>query len=141
MAQNIVEGVVAETVELVHLALVDGVVAVDIEQIGRHCGNLVHIVAVESNDTHADKVGNILGRSVFRALELELACKAALGFHAAFGGGDHETLVRNILADDIQNHLLETLQHRDHLAIFLEDQAAMQVQTVILAHPWMSKRL
>ena len=73
---DIMQRVVAETVQLVHLPLVDGVFAVNVEEVLHHGRDLVDVVAVKRNDTDPEQIRDIRNLAVFAALERQLAGQA-----------------------------------------------------------------
>ena len=86
---DVVQGEVAEAVDFVDLALVDGVVPVHFEEALHGGSDLVHVVDVEGDDAQADDVGDVRKRAVFGTFELELAGQGILGLDPVLDGG-HE---------------------------------------------------
>ena len=72
-AADIMEGVVAEAVQLVQHPFVHGVIPIDLEQLFYHRRDAVHIVGVEGDDTSTDKVGDVTERGIFRTFECQFA--------------------------------------------------------------------
>ena len=72
-ATDVVEGVVAEAVKLVHLTLIDGVRPVDVEVFLSHGGYAVHILIIVGNDAHAEDIGDVGKRLGFVTLAQEFA--------------------------------------------------------------------
>ena len=87
---DVVEGEVAETVDVVGLALVDGVGPVDLEETLQDGRDLVHVIDVEGNHAEAEDVRDIQDILVFATLEAELAGKGFLFLDAVLQGGDDE---------------------------------------------------
>ena len=69
------ERVVTETVEFVHLTLVDGVGPVYFKQYLSHRSNTVDVFIIECNDTGTEDVGDVQQRGVFVAFPLKFSCQ------------------------------------------------------------------
>ena len=73
---------VAETVDFVGLALVDGVLPVYLEEAFESCGYLVYVVYIERDDPHAEDVGNIKDVAVLVTFQGQFALEGRFGFDA-----------------------------------------------------------
>ena len=115
------QGQVAETVDLVDLALVDGILPIHLEQ-ALHSGS--HLVDVR----------DVRQRLVFAALELQLAGQGILRLDPVLDSGHEQAgLFEGFLEApvDIRGHLAETGQL---LPVFLQDGFAVGVQVSVFRH-------
>ena len=128
------QGEVAEAVDFVDLALIDGVRPVHFEEALHGGSDLVHVVDVEGDDTHPDDVGDVCKRLVFGAFELELARQGVLRLDAVLDGGDEQArLVERRLQPAIHG-IGRFTQTRKLVPIFLQDGFTMGVKVFVGRH-------
>ena len=120
-AAYIVQRAVAEAVDVVHLALVDAVFPVDLEQVADHRRNLVDLVAVERDDAGAQDVGQVHERAVLARLAFELARETVFRLDARLDGIDVDVVRRDAIREDLLHHLEQFLVGRMLLAVFFEN--------------------
>ena len=95
---DVVEGHIAETVYLVDLSLVYGILPVHLEEAFHGRCHLVYIVNVEGDDADAHYIRNIGQGGILGAFQFKFAGKGLLRFHAGFYGGHYEPrLLENLL--------------------------------------------
>ena len=80
-AANVVQRVIAEAIELVHLPLVNGIGPVNVEQRLDNGRDAVDVLIIKGDDTGTKDVGDVGERLVLMSLALQLARKRLLGFH------------------------------------------------------------
>ena len=66
---DIMQRVIAETVELMQFALIHGVIPIDLKELLRHRRNTVHIIRIKSDDTRTEDIRDIAKRIIFGTLE------------------------------------------------------------------------
>ena len=97
------QGQVAETVDLVRLALVHRVLPVDLEKALQHGSHLVHVIHVESDDAQAEDVGDVADVGIFPSLLAQLPLQGRLRLDAVLDGGDDDPRVRQEGAQALRN--------------------------------------
>ena len=115
------ERTVAETVDVVHLALVDAVFPVNIEEAPDQCCNLVHLVAVESYHADAQDVGKVRKARILACLAYELAREAVFGLDACFERVDIDVVRLDAFAEDVLDHLQKFFVGSVLFAVFLDN--------------------
>lgn len=129
-ATDVVQGVVAEAVKLVHLALIDGVFPIDVEVFLSHRGYAIYILVVVGYDAHAEYVGDVAKRLVFMSLAQEFAHERLLGLYARVH------LVEFYL--DVVDRVFEQLHHdmaQQHIlghfvVVFLQQHGVVEVEFI-----------
>ena len=84
---DIMQGEVAETVDLVRFPLVDGVLPVDLEKPFHHGRYLVYVIDIERDDADSHQIRDIVDAFILPSFELELAGQGFLRLHTALHGG------------------------------------------------------
>ena len=117
--------VIAETIQLVQFALVDGVLPVDVEHLLRHRSDTVHIIGIERNDTSAEKVGHIIKQGIFATLQRQFSGEALFRFDARLDSSDIDVVALQRLVQHPGHGLLHLLECRYGLLVLLKQPLAM----------------
>ena len=92
-ATDIMERQITETVDFEHLTLVDGVVPVDFKQFLGQSGDDIDFIAIESDDTGTDNIGDVIQRVVFIAFQFQFTCKALLCLDTCFKSRNEDVIL------------------------------------------------
>ena len=124
--------IVAKTVYLVHLALVDTVRPVDCKNASDEGGNLVHLVAVESNHTDAQDIRQVRERVVLARLTFQFSSKAIFCLDAALYRVDVDLVFFDAFAENPLDDAQQLFEKDSLLAVFLQDKRFLGRQAVVL---------
>ena len=127
---NVMQGIVAEAVKLVHLALVDTVHPVHFKELLGKGRNLVHLVAIEGNDTHAQNIRDVVQALVLFTLAVQLARKTAFFLDSRLYRIDIDVVVLDTLAERVPDNGEHLRKHRTVLPELLQNGVAVGIQTI-----------
>ena len=134
-AADVVQGVVAEAVQVVNLALVGRVGPVYVKHVAHKRGHAVHVVAEEGDDARPHEVGDVCYRLVLVPLAYQLAHEALRCLYPSLYGRYLQVVVAYSLSYAVQHYLLHAVQYRAFVHILVKDELAAQSQfVVILSH-------
>ena len=95
---DVVQRVVAETIEPVQFALVDGIAPVHFENLIDDGGHFIHIVTIERHHAHSHDVGHVVERVVFGTLQFQFAGQRQFCLDAVLQGNHRHMLFLQGLA-------------------------------------------
>ena len=119
-AANVMQGEVAETIDFVRFALVDGVLPIDFEQAFQDGSHLIHVIVIERDHADAHQVGNVMDALVFFSFKLEFSRKGAFRLHAMLHGGHDDARLGEKLFQFLGNHFSHLLIDGQQLAVLRE---------------------
>ena len=114
------QGKVAETVYLVRLAFVDGILPVNLEKPFQNGRYLVHIVNIEGYDADAYKVCDVEDVLVFTALFLKFAGKGALCLYPVLNGRNQESGLFKKAFELLRDDVCHLRIHRQQIPVLLQ---------------------
>ena len=121
---DIVEWEVAEAVQLM-LALIDGVLPVDVEDLLGDGGHLVDVIGIISDHPDTDDIGDIVECFVLIALLLQLPCQWLFRLDAAFEGVQLDVLFAQSGLEQVWCLLYQLFQLRQLLVIGFQQFCSM----------------
>ena len=113
------QGVIAETVQLMELPLIHRLLPVDVEGTLHNGRHLIHIIRVEGDDAQSQNVGNVIERPVFVAFKFQFAPKRVFLFDAMLNGGDIDTLLPQCVTQMVVSDFLHPLIDGDPVMVLL----------------------
>ena len=116
---DIMQRVIAETVQLMQLAFIHGVHPVYLKELLCHGGNTVHIVGIERDNTRSQDIGDVTKRSVLGTFERQLARQTLFSLNTRLDGRHNESVALQSLPQDTRHFDLHLFKHRSGLAVLL----------------------
>ena len=125
---DIVQGQVAETVGLVGLPLVDGILPVDAEMVLHHRSHPVHIVCIEGDDPEPDQIRDIIDIPVFIPFQFQFPHQGGLRLHAVFQRSRNQAGLFEIPMELVREGIRHFPQERLQGTILLQDRFGVGCQ-------------
>ena len=126
---DIMQRVVAETVQLVEFALVHRVCPVNLEELLRYRCDTVHIVGVEGDDARPEDVSDVAERGVFIPFKRQLVRQTRLRLDTRLDCRHNESVSLQSLPQDAGHLHLHLFKHRNRRTILLQNDFRMQIHS------------
>ena len=124
---DVMQGVIAEAVHLVQLALVYRLFPVDVEGAFYDGGHFVDVVGIEGDDAQAYDIGDGIDVGIFGTLELQFAAQGVALLDAVLDGGDVDALFSQCVSQTVVGQLIHPLIDGELLVVLTEQLFSMRV--------------